>query len=302
MTDTSSHSDRKCLLISAWGATLLVSLLPDILFREQTGSLPAWLFRLKVDLILVLMLVCSAWKRLRPLWTFFAVLLAVYSLEYAFSLPGLQQAYTRWLSHSAPFVQQIGSTEIPRAFTSIALVLLMLGLFRSFRGFFLVKGNPAAPAGPIPWILTRPPRWTILGPAVAAAMCLGLVVFTFAFGSLPTAQGLKGIPSLLPFIFVFALINSFGEEMLYRAPWLGTLEGPLGGAQALLLTAVYFGLGHFYGVPYGVAGVILAFIPGWLMGKSMLETRGFTWAWFIHFCMDVVVFFFIALGLVTPGG
>ncbi len=302
MTETTSHSDRKIYLIVAWGAILLLSLLPDILLRELTGSLPAWLFRLKVELILLLLLVCSIWKRLRPLWTFFAVLLAVYNLEYAFNLPGLQQDYARWLAHSAPFVQQIGSTEIPRALTSIVLVLLMLGLFMSFRRFFLVKGNLTAPAGPIPWILTRPPRWSILGTAIAGAMCLGLAGFTFAFGSLPTAQGLKGIPPLLPFIFMFALINSFGEEMLYRAPWLGALEGPIGGAQALLLTAVYFGLGHFYGVPYGVVGVILAFIPGWLMGKSMLETRGFTWAWFIHFCMDVVVFFFIALGSVKPGG
>jgi len=302
MTDTSSRSERTLLLAAAWGATLLLSLLPDILFRELTGSLPTWLFRAKVDLILVLLLVCTAWKRLRPLWYFFAVLLAVYILEYAFGLPGLQQAYARWLNHAAPFVQQIGSVEIPRALTSVALVLLMLGLFRSFRGFFLVKGHPAASAGPIPWILTRPPRWNILGPAIAGAMCLGLLVFTFAFGSLPSAQALRGIPPLLPFVLLFALANSFGEEMLYRAPWLGALEAPIGGVQALLITAVYFGLGHFYGVPYGVVGVIMAFIPGWLMGKSMLETRGFTWAWFIHFCMDVVIFFFIALGSVKPGG
>jgi len=48
--------------------------------------------------------------------------------------------------------------------------------------------------------------------------------------------------------------------------------------------------------------VILVFIRGWLMGKSLLEMRGFFWAWFIHFWMDVAVFLFIALGSVTPGG
>ena len=46
----------------------------------------------------------------------------------------------------------------------------------------------------------------------------------------------------------------------------------------------------------------MAFIPGWLMGKSMLETRGFFWAWFIHFWMDIAVFSMIALGSITPGG
>jgi hypothetical protein len=46
----------------------------------------------------------------------------------------------------------------------------------------------------------------------------------------------------------------------------------------------------------------MAFIPGWLSGKAMLETRGFFWAWFIHFWMDVVIFFFMALGAVALAG
>ncbi|MCX6538504.1 MAG: hypothetical protein NT151_06160 [Acidobacteria bacterium] len=28
----------------------------------------------------------------------------------------------------------------------------------------------------------------------------------------------------------------------------------------------------------------------WLLGKSIVETRGFAWAWFIHFVPDVVIF------------
>jgi hypothetical protein len=72
--------------------------------------------------------------------------------------------------------------------------------------------------------------------------------------------------------------------------------------QALLVTATYIGISHFYGVPSGILGCIMAFIPGWLMGKSMLETCGFFWAWVIHFCMDVAIFVFIALGSVVPGG
>jgi hypothetical protein len=28
-----------------------------------------------------------------------------------------------------------------------------------------------------------------------------------------------------------------------------------------------------------------------LLGKSMLETRGLTWPWFIHFLPDTVIFF-----------
>ncbi|HEX2695726.1 MAG TPA: hypothetical protein VHP61_08215 [Acidobacteriota bacterium] len=34
---------------------------------------------------------------------------------------------------------------------------------------------------------------------------------------------------------------------------------------------------------------------GWLLGKSMLETKGLLWPWFIHFVPDVIVFLFYAM-------
>ena len=293
---------RNIFIPIAWAVTLLVSLLPDILFRELTGSLPAWVYWAKIGMMLALLLASLLWNRLRSLWLFAAVLLAVYLLEGSVGRFFQSLNYKSWLAGATPFVQNIGSVQIPRLATGILLVLIMLALMGRFKRFFLVRGKLDAQAAPIPLITSKPVSWRILGPAIAGAMCLGLLVFIFAFGSLPSSQSLKGILPLLPFVLLFALVNSFGEEMLYRAPWLGALEGPLGPAQALLITAVYFGIGHFYGVPYGIVGVILAFIPGWLMGKSMLETRGFSWAWFIHFCMDVVIFFFIALGSVIPGG
>jgi hypothetical protein len=62
--------------------------------------------------------------------------------------------------------------------------------------------------------------------------------------------------------------------------------------------SAYFGIFHFYGIPYGVIGVILAGFLGWLLGKSMLETRGLFWAWFLHFLQDVFIFAFMAIGFI----
>jgi membrane protease YdiL (CAAX protease family) len=236
------------------------------------------------------------------LWLFAAVLLAVHLLDWGVPQFYRYLGYERWLSGAGSFVRDVGSVQIPRLTTGLLLVPIMLLLTGSLDRFFLVKGQLGAPAAPIPLIMTRPSTWRTLGPAIAGAMCLGLVVFTVAFGSLPPLAALGGVAPLLPFVLLFALANSFGEEMIYRAPWLAALAGPVGPTQALLMTAVYFGLGHFYGVPYGIVGVVMAFIPGWLMGKSMLETRGFAWAWFIHFCMDAVIFSFLALAAITPGG
>lgn len=34
----------------------------------------------------------------------------------------------------------------------------------------------------------------------------------------------------------------------------------------------------------------------------MTETRGLFWAWFIHAAQDVLIFSFLAVGPVSPGG
>ena len=290
------------LLLFAWAAVLPVSLLPDILFRELTGGLPSWLFWVKAGFTLTLLLISLFWNQLRELRLFFTVLLSVQVLSWATDRIYQVLNYQNWLARLDPFLKEMLSVQIPRFTIGVLMVLVMLGLVQRFERFFFVKGKLDAEAAPIPLIMNKPSSWRILGPAISAAMCLGLLVFVLAFGSLPSLQSLSGVLPLLPFVLLFAASNAFGEEMIYRAPWLGALEGPLGPVHALLITAVFFGLEHFYGVPYGVVGVIMAFIPGWLMGKAMLETCGFFWAWIIHLSMDTVIFFFIALGSVVPGG
>ena len=39
-----------------------------------------------------------------------------------------------------------------------------------------------------------------------------------------------------------------------------------------------------------------------LLARSMLDTRGLGWAWFIHALQDVAIFGFMAIGEITPGG
>ena len=65
---------------------------------------------------------------------------------------------------------------------------------------------------------------------------------------------------------------------------------------AALLTAVLFGLGHYYGQPSGPIGVLMAGFAGWIWAKSMIETRGSAWAFLIHMVQDIVIFSFLAAG------
>ncbi|MEJ2186731.1 MAG: CPBP family intramembrane metalloprotease, partial [Gemmatimonadota bacterium] len=78
-------------------------------------------------------------------------------------------------------------------------------------------------------------------------------------------------------------MNAFNEELTYRSTLLAGLKSVVGPQQALWNAALFFGLAHYFGVPYGILGVVMSTFLGWMLGKSMLETRGFVWAWFIHF-------------------
>jgi membrane protease YdiL (CAAX protease family) len=110
---------------------------------------------------------------------------------------------------------------------------------------------------------------------------------------------LQALP-LLPTVLLFAALNALYEEVVYKAAPLSQLEPNFGKHPALWLTALMFGLGHFtesYFLP-GMSIVLPAFL-GYMMSKSILETRGLVWAWIIHFGLDVVIFSFLAFAAVS---
>ena len=118
----------------------------------------------------------------------------------------------------------------------------------------------------------------------------------------PSLHIVLKVTPYFPAVLICAAANAFNEEMTYKASFLAVLEDAVGKKQALYLMAAFFGIFHFYGNPYGIIGVLMATFLGWLLGKSMLETRGVFWAWFIHFLQDVLIFIFLAIGSVSPGG
>jgi membrane protease YdiL (CAAX protease family) len=82
---------------------------------------------------------------------------------------------------------------------------------------------------------------------------------------------------------------------LFRNSLIAPLVPAIGRSQALWLTSLRFGIGHFYGNPSGLIGAVGATLFGFLLGRSMIETGGSGWAWIIHFAEDIVIFALIAL-------
>ena len=109
----------------------------------------------------------------------------------------------------------------------------------------------------------------------------------------PTAAEAKGAGravGYLPLALVLAAMNSFAEEMLYRAVLLGPLLRQVTANQAISMTAVLFGIAHYHGTPSGFPGMGLTFIAGWVFGFAMVESRSVLLPWFLHFVPDAVVF------------
>ena len=111
------------------------------------------------------------------------------------------------------------------------------------------------------------------------------------------------IAAAVPFIAigaVAALFNAFWEEAAYRAAPLSMLQRAVGPEAGILILAVWFGLGHFYGgVPSGATGAIAAGALAVLFGRAMVETRGLGWPVALHFAGDLVIFTFMAIASVA---
>jgi len=132
-------------------------------------------------------------------------------------------------------------------------------------------------------------------------LSIGMVVILSVMGH-PSLTSLLGVWRFIPVVLLLAGLNAFNEELIYRSSLLAPLVGPLGVRPAHWLTAALFGVGHYYGVPYGLGGVALAMVMGWFLGKAMLETKGFFWPWLLHLVADVCIFYFILAGAIVPGG
>jgi membrane protease YdiL (CAAX protease family) len=293
----SSTGEKKLLVISAWTSILLVSDLPDILIQALSGQVPVFLFWFKAVFLGLFLGACLVWKRLHPfrpyaliMFVFFIALLisdGVRRSSWWIGLVSVDET-SFFVAYLRPYARDIGVT---------LLVIAALWIMKKRRSeFFLVKGNLDAPIEPVRWLGIRQGQsWRIFGWIFALVAALVVAVPTM-LDIRPGAGLLVQVIPLLPAVVLFSAVNAFNEEIYYRTTLFSTLPQIIGKNHTLLLNAVFFGLAHYlYGSPPGVLGVLMTGFLAWLIGKSMLETRGFFWAWFIHFLPDVVIFLSYAL-------
>lgn len=176
--------------------------------------------------------------------------------------------------------------------TIIFLLILRLVKRTKFQAYFR-KGNISADILPEPLVGIKPKpneNWLHLGRDFTVIIS-GVTAIVIYFQLIrESGISIGNILNILPFSTVFALSNSFVEESITRLGVVVVLKDILKDRTIPLISALIFGTVHYWGNPGGFSGVIVAGFLGWLLTKSILETKGFFWAWLIHFLQDVIIF------------
>jgi hypothetical protein len=294
-------------LIVAWAATLLASSLAIILWRELAGGEPYWLAWAHAFALVAIFILTQARSDLKPIRGFVLILLVIFFFGFGggwqFGLIPFIRSSSAWISWESQVPWALSAIVYHLIRLSPALVILSFLLLKGRKrvDFFLAKGKIDAPVEPSKLIgMKKPEPWTKIGSIFAIVIAFGTFTYLILSSDLSWAAFITALP-MIPAALLIAVINAFNEEFTLRAAPLSELLPPTGKKQALLITTTFFGLGHFYGVPAGIVGVLLSSFLGWFLGKSMLETKGFFWAWLIHFLSDAFIFTFFAISSVAIG-
>ena len=213
------------------------------------------------------------------------------------------------MSNSLFTVTWFGTNYLNRVFsyqvTTLALslvIILIIALLTRFQSLRLLSVTRIdGEVLPEPWIgisNKNKDTWKTLGRNMAIVIS---VVTAIAIYFQVYRNGVIQTLTLGSFllILVYALTNSFVEEVTFRHTFASIVEyHNLNPYLSKALSALIFGGVHYLGTPGKIPGVLLAGFLGWFLSKSIHETKGFFWAWLIHFLQDVIIM--TALFLTLP--
>jgi membrane protease YdiL (CAAX protease family) len=189
-------------------------------------------------------------------------------------VPLIQMSQHKIVNHT--FTMQI--MVLPISFVALAIVYLYNR--QSFKKFFRFSFKQSNDSN----------NWSLLGPILAVAITLGnTLLMSAAVASEHGVMNTKFV-ALIPWVLFFSISNAWSEEIFARFVVVAGLDGKLNTGTICIISAIMFGVPHFFGTPGGFFGVIVTGALGWILAKSVVESRGLGWALLIHFLQDVVIF------------
>jgi membrane protease YdiL (CAAX protease family) len=285
----------------AWGAVLIGSELPEILSRAFGISAGTWLPLSQTIILLGLAFTAATLRSIKNLAGF---IFAIATLQFAWQIAVPWIEASNFAHLASQHLNWSGRFFLARAIRTVGAVFMTLTLIGSGLNrdeLFLRIGNWRAPVETKPLLrFRRPIPWTRF--AVTLLLIFGMVLPFYLYLTLhPRVQSVQELFLVLPWAVATAAINAANEEFQFRSVLLARLKNVIPVQEACLLAGVFFGLNHYFGQPSGWSGVFMAGIAGWIWAKSMVETRGFSCAFAIHFVQDIVIFLFLAMSVGTKG-
>jgi membrane protease YdiL (CAAX protease family) len=284
-------------LATAVVLVLLLSDLPQIVLQDGLGVTATWMPWVEVGLAAVLWLASRLLLALEPFERFLAVMVAVLAVVAALPLLFDSQLWSTIVPPDTQPMISLLATRVVMVVAALAIIGIALALGASRRTAYLQLGNLRANT------TTRRKDgsymlWSRFGPV--AFVGIMLLMAWFAAPQLPDEIH---VAAALPYIGIgalAALFNASWEELAFRVAPLAMLGRAVGPSIGVLLLALWFGIGHYYGgIPSGPMGLLAAGLLAVLFGRSLIETRGLAWPIALHFAGDFVIFSFLAIASVA---
>ena len=183
-----------------------------------------------------------------------------------------------WHTAAANAAERFWRSQATLWIVALPVLGLSLVLFNARAREFLRLNRLAGPAEPSALFGIRANEdWRRVGWQIGLVIAVVTAIVVFAPRPLSSLNFSAALP-LLPLVLFFSLSNSLGEELIFRHAVVSALEDTRWAVRSPLVSAFIFGCVHYFGAPGGFLGVLMAGILGWVLAKSIRETRGLFWA------------------------
>ncbi len=296
MVAISAHApaDGRRVRTSAWSIVGAIAV-PPIVVPGLDDELLWWHGEMVSILLLVVALgAARRWQVLHALRAFVIVWIAY--LVASVALWALLDAvgYIAWTERT-PKYRWATISVLLIGVPAVAMLGAAFALGNTRGQLNLARGDTRA-RGQVPWG-SRDASWTRLGWCTVAIIVVGGSIWIWSAANDPSNDPRFGLVLiwLVPGL-AFAAVNAAQEELRFRLVPLTTLGVAVGDEQAIWMTSTVFGLAHWSGAtPAGPLGAIFNTLVGAWFAKSILETRGVTWAWAMHATSNLVLFIVLVL-------
>ncbi len=159
-----------------------------------------------------------------------------------------------------------------------------------YRLFDKVGSSDAYPVPVLALGISGNQSWRVVGRV--SLIAFGVIAAFYAYVSV-WHRAMPPLEQIIPALGVGAVLaggSAFAVTAITRFGIIVTLYDTVPPRMIYLLTAILYAVPQFYLFPGGFVRAVIAGVMGWLLAKSILETRGAVWAWSIQFVYDWVVY------------